>query len=207
MFVAVALLLAAGCSGGATVHIVPQLRADLAADEPLMQSIRAERAFYSVAGDGTLSIGIAHHVGSLLGEAYAGDWMMSFLLEGLPAGKERLYRIRVREVQGAFSQTGDHRRFRSMAGIAVVEAPSGGRLKGRFHIVVTEQRFSVLTGWSPALYQGPLLVMVGRFDAVENEAKAGEILLATEPEGFERPAERALTRPAGLTSPPGGDGE
>lgn len=190
------LLLAAGCSGSGVVHVVPQLRADLPADEPLLRSIHPERAYYRVGADGELAVGLAHHAGSLLGEDYAADWKMSLLLEGLPAGRERLYRIRLREVQGVASHAGDHRRFRSMAGIAVVEAPKNRRLKGRFHLVVTEQSFGVLSGWSPPLYQGPLLVMVGEFSAVEDAAMTDAIVIETEPEGFERPTERVLSRPS-----------
>ena len=184
--ISLSFLALAGCSGSGSVHIVPLIRTDLPPGEPLMQTVPISEAYYWNDSDGTLKLALRHRAPALLGASL--DWQMSVVLEGLPAGKERLYRLAQREIRVVQDYGGDHRRSRSGMGVAVVEAPRNRRLKGRLHANVQQQQFGVLTGWNPPIYRGAMLVLVAEFEAVENRTKGEEILRYTESDGFERPS-------------------
>ncbi len=189
----IAITALVGCSGGGRVEMVPFSRADLPANEPLTQSLAIDEAFYSQ-GDGTLEIGLARRVDSPLGEAFDSRWELSIVLEGPPAGRERLYPLKSDSVRLVRSAGGNHRRGKALPGqsIVVLEAPKNGRLRGRFHLVVLEQAWGVLTGWSQQSWAA--LVVVGEFEAVRQAKGAYAIRLSTEADGFERAP--PATRPA-----------
>jgi hypothetical protein len=163
------------------------VRSDFQAGEPLIGSVPIHEAYYWLGEDGSLHIALRHYSRSLLNEVFDAEWLMSIVLDGLPAGSQKLYRIRAREIRMARSHRGDHRRGQSVTGIVVVEAPRGGVLKGRFHAWVRQQQFRVLTGWAPEIHRAPMQVMVGEFEAVQNATRGQEILSETESEGLERP--------------------
>ncbi len=194
-----ACLACAGCNGSATANLIPILRSDLPPQEPLMQTVRADEAYYWVDDNGSLNIAMRHETHSLLGAVFDLTWNMSIVLDGLPAGSQRLYQLTSRDVRVVQSCGGDHRRYRSAAGVAVLEAPKGHQLEGRFHITVYQQQFGVLTGWTPS-YHGPLLVLAGEFEAVENHTRGREILEQTEADGFGRPP-LPTTRPTSRPNP------
>jgi len=197
------LSLLAGCTGRATVHTVPFMRKQFAPNEMLVHTVNPNEAYYWLDDDGKLNVVLKYKQGSLLGPAFEIEWLMSMVLEGLPAGSERLYELRRPAVRIVQSRGGDHRRSQSLRGIAVIYAPQGGRLKGRFHVTIQQQQFHVLQGWS----RGGLMVSVGEFEAVENAIAGQEILKLTEADGFERRAEPSvppiqwLTRPPSVTQP------
>ena len=183
-----------GCSGTGTVETFPLMRTDLGPDDPLSVTIPLHEARYWVDGN-KVNIALAYEARSVLGRPFETTWHMSIVLDELPAGSQKLYHIMSREVRLAQSQGGDHRRARSGSGVVVLEAPSNSRLKGQFHVWVREQRFNALTGWSPSVARTPVHVIVGRFNAVENEARTTEIVALTEADGFDRAAP-VTSRPA-----------
>jgi len=178
------LIACAGCTGSGSAHLVPLMRSDLPPGELLFQHVLIHEAYYWVDSDSTLKVGLRHRTPSLLGPSL--DWQMSVVLGGMPAGEERLYRLAQREVRVVQDYGGDHRRSRSSMGVAVIGAPRNHRLKGRLHVNLQQQQFGILTGWSPAIYRGPMLVMVVEFEAAENRLEAEKILNYTESDGFER---------------------
>jgi hypothetical protein len=196
-----AAVLLTGCTGSGVVNIVPFNRTDFRQDEPLVAEIPLQEAYWWRGDEGELNLALACRVESILGPAYSGQWLMSMTLEGMPAGTERLYRLNSQSVRMIQSRGGDHRRARSLTGVAVIRIESGRRLSGRFHISVLEQKFGLLSGWSARSAQAPQIV-IGRFYAVNN-ADAGQVILdETESDGFGREPLgtarrlRAQTRPA-----------
>jgi hypothetical protein len=182
-----------GCTGGGTAQLVPITRSDLPPGEPLVQQIPIHEAFYTQQPDGRLIIGLRRHERSLLSSGLDLTWLMSLVLEGMPAGNERLYHVGAYEGRTLQSLGADHRRWRSTFGLVCIESPSGGRLRGRFHLTVQQQQFSILAGWSPQLYRGAVLTLVGEFEAVENAGAASEIVTLTEADGFERKVTPAIS--------------
>jgi hypothetical protein len=193
------LLAAGGCSGGGNVRIVPLNRTDFTQREPLVQEVPVREACYWTGENGELNVGLRFHAGSLLGQAFAYDWQMSLVLDGPPAGSARLYNLRNNAVRIVQTAGADHRRSRTWSGIAVVHSPGGGRLKGRFHVTVREQIFTLLSGWQPPPLQAPMMIVIGEFDAVHDEARGRAIREATEAGGLERA--RPATRPGTISIP------
>ena len=192
----------AGCTGSGSVVLVPMVRSDFGPQEPLVQTVPVGEAYYGVDRQGELTVALRCHQASLWGRMLDFDWQMSIVLDGLPAGSQKLYRAGPYSVRTVQSYGGDHRRGQSSAGVAVVDAPARGRLKGRFHVSMRLQQFSPLTGWAPVLYRAPLIIAVGEFEAIHQPQLAGQIRARTEPEGFERERQGQATRPA--TKPAGG---
>lgn len=179
-------LSAIGCTGHGTVHMVPFMRSDFGPAERPIVTTPVSEAYYWLEPDGKLNIALRHHAASLLGRVFESDWQMSMVLDGLPAGAEKLYTLNPRSVRVKHSQGPAHQRFASFAGVAVAGAPKNGVMEGRFHITVRGQQFGVFSGWSPPLPRGPLIVMVGTFTAVENATRGHAILERTEGDGFDR---------------------
>ena len=191
-----------GCTGSGSVVMVPVARSDFGPQEPLVQTVPIGEAYYQVDQQGELTVGLRCHQASLWGRILDFHWQMSIVLDGLPAGSQKLYRAGPYSVRVVQSYGGDHRRGQSLSGVAVVYAPARGRLKGRLHVTMRLQQFSPLTGWAPALYRAPLIIVVGEFEAIDQPQRAGQIRARTEPEGLERQRQGPATRPA--TKPAGG---
>lgn len=184
-----ASVLDTGCTGHGTVHTVPFMRSDFGPAEHPIISTPVTEAYYWVEPDGQLRIALRHHAPSLLGKVLESDWQMSMVLDGLPAGVEKLYTLNSRSVRVKHSRGPAHQRFASLAGVAVAGSPKHRTITGRFHATVRGQQFGVFSGWSPALQRGPLVVMVGTFTAVENADRGRAILQHTEDDGFDRKGE------------------
>jgi hypothetical protein len=185
--------LLAGCGHG-VVHTLPVSRADLPPGEPLIQTLPIHEAYYHVEPDGQVTVALRYRHRSLLGPALSAEWIMSIVVDKLPAGRERLYSLTTREVRMAQTRGLDRRRGRAVSGVLVLGAPRGGRMRGRFHAAVPQQVFTALGGWSPA-HRGSIMTTTGAFEALENPAKARAIRARTEADGFDRPP-RITTAPA-----------
>jgi len=199
----IGLLPLAGCAGQGVVYMLAHTQRDFPPHEPLIQTVSVNEAYYWLSDEGKLKIALRHHAPPLISPALEVEWLMSMELDGLPAGSEKLYRISSRTVRIVQKYGGDHRRARSLTGIAVIEAPKHGRLRGRFHVTVQQQQFSLLHGWAPRIYRGPLAVARGKFQAINRMEIGQKILARTEDNDFGResaPRKRtpALMRP--LTS-------
>lgn len=190
-----------GCTGGGQVKIVPLVRRDFPPDEPLIGEITLREAFHWMEDDGSLNFALGHERSELLG---GGAWLMSIVLESPPAGRQRLYRAGDREVRTVQSQVGAHGRSQSMTGVVVIESAGGDRYRGRFHVWVRQQLFSVLSGWTPRLSHAPIQVLVGEFESVANAERGRAIRDRTESDGMERDAPDEDQEPEieWLTPPP-----
>jgi hypothetical protein len=175
-----------GCTGSGVVNLVPFNRADFPQDEPLIAEIPIHEAYWWRGDEGELNLALAYRVKSIFGRSRSGHWLMSMVLDGWPAGKERLYRVGPSAVRILQSVGGSHRRARSLSGIAVIRVESGNRLSGRFHVSVLQQKFGLLTGWTSRFAHAPQIV-IGRFKAVEDREAGRAILEQTEAEDFGRP--------------------
>ncbi len=194
-------LAAAGCSVG-QVQIVPWTREDIRPRERLIASIEPREAWYWQGPDGKLNIVLARRDRSIFNSNLDFTWVMSFVLEDMPAGSEKLYRVNPRTVRQCQSFAGNHRRAQSSSGVAVIERSADNRLKGRFHIWIRQQQFSVLSGWGPVLPRAPVAIAVGHFEATLNPGKGGPLLDLTEANGFDRVSDRrVLMRPASGAAP------
>lgn len=187
------LPLVIGCAGGGTVKIMPLMRSDLADAEPLISDVPLSQAFYWVEESGEVNVALRYHAGSLLGKPFDATWEMTMTLEGMPAGSSRLYKLKSERVHVAQNAGGARRRACGGAGVAVLHAPEGRRLRGRFHVQVRQQQFTLLNGWSPAIYAAPTLIMAGEFTAIEDAARGREIRERTSA-STTRPASASLTR-------------
>lgn len=194
--------LLAGCRGGGTAHVVPLTRTDFTDREPLIQNVPLSEAYYWVDDGGHVTVALRYHAASLLGPAFEADWQMSLVVEGLPAGSSRLYSLRPDAVRIVQTLGADQRRSRGWSGIAVLRAPEAGPLKGRFHVNVRQQQFTLLGGWSPPPYQAPTMVIVGEFDAVLDADRAQAIRRETEAAGFGRTATSSRSVPSRSISGP-----
>lgn len=201
-FTAGVLLVVTGCTGRGEVRAVPFARSDFTRQEPLIQTVPVEEAYYWLREDGTVGVALGYHGSSLFGRAFDADWRMSLVLEDLPAGREKLYRLGPQSARVAQSVGGDQRRARSLTGVAVLQAPRGNRLTGRFHLTVRQQQFTLLGGWSPSPYQAPMWIVVGEFEAVLNATRGEAILAETEANGFDRQPQRPATRPSSSATRP-----
>ena len=177
LLIGAGLLGCCACAGSGRVDMVPFVRTDLAPGEPLTRTIPLHTACYAAEADDHLIIGLEHHRGSLFGKAFEADWRLALRLNGLPAGRQRLYRLGPDSIKLALAAGGDVRRAQLFSGVVLLEAPDrAGRMRGRFHITVRQQQFNLLTGWS----MGGLVVNTGEFDAVRDAQRARAIDAATE---------------------------
>lgn len=189
----------AGCGSG-TVHIVPMMRSDFPEQEKLVFTVPVREAYYDVAADGKVQIGLRYRVDSPLGPGLSVDWQMGLTVEGMPAGRERLCRLtagaaRIVQVAGA-----DQRRSQAWSGIAVLHEPVGGRLRGRFHLTMRQQQFALLTGWSPSMFRAPVMIVVGEFEAVKEAAATKAIYDRLDAVGFDE-SSGGLSAPIPLQLP------
>ncbi|HSW47197.1 MAG TPA: hypothetical protein VLM89_16660 [Phycisphaerae bacterium] len=175
-----------GCAGSGVVHVMPFLRYDFPANELPAQTVQADRACWWQDEQGRVYVALRRHVPSLLGKAFEYDWQMTLMVEDLPAGSEKLYRLGADSVRQRLSFGGVHLRSLSLTGVAVVHGPRGGILRGRFHADVRQQQFNVLTGWVPQMGRAPMIVMAGVFEAIHDPARGQAILERTEADSLGR---------------------
>ena len=164
LLIGAGLLGCCACAGSGRVDMVPFVRTDLAPGEPLTRTIPLHTACYAAEADDRLIIGLEHHRGSLFGKAFEADWRLALRLNGLPAGRQRLYRLGPDSIKLALAAGGDVRRAQLFSGVVLLEAPDrSGRMRGRVHITVRQQQFNT-----------------GEFDAVRDAQRARAIDAATE---------------------------
>ena len=177
-----------GCGGTGTVHTMPFERRDFPPTEPPAEVVRYDEAYWWLEND-ELNIALRRVFPCLSGPACERESLLSLVVKGMPAGRERLYTLEREALRERSSDRGLHRRSASLMGVAVIATPRGQRLEGRFHASVRQQRFTILTGWSPMLAHGPLAVMAGTFEAVHDPQAGREIRTRVEEDGFDRSPE------------------
>lgn len=179
---ALLLLALSGCRGHGVVHLVPTGTARISMTKPLLVEIHPTECYYWVTDENQLCIAMRQIKHSLFGERGRQEFILSMVLEGVPAGVGRNYRANRRTMRAHRHQGLSHSRIASFAGIVGVWDFDQRKLRGRFRFSAKQQTYSVLTGWRSD--RGVLLI--GDFTAIPNR-KAGEALLArTEERGMER---------------------
>ncbi len=174
------LLLWGGCAAQSTLHFADLNFKRMAADEQLLIDVRPDRCVWSIVGD---QIHIALSAGNFKGES--GDRLtMSIVLDGIPTGNEREYRVERRALRGYWHQGRDHERFASLNGVVSVKLLPAGILEGRFKFLARKQVFHILTNWTTV---GQTMLM-GTVTAHRDPESASSILVETEKGGMERKA-------------------
>ncbi len=192
-FLGCALLLLAlsGCRGHGVVHLVPTGTAKISITKPLLLEIHPTECYFWVTDENQLCIAMRQNKHSLLGKWGRREFILSMVLEGVPAGAGRNYRAGRRTMRAHRFKGLSHSRIASLAGIVGVWDYDQRKLRGRFRFSAKQQTYSILTGWG----SNRGLLVIGDFTAIPNR-KAGEALLArTEQHGMERGKERGRVQP------------
>lgn len=174
-----------GCSGFASVYIVPLDARRISETEPLVVQVRPQACYYWIDGDDRLCIAM-REVRSMLRDKYhRSELTLAIVLDGPPAGSARDYRVgrdtaRLRRRHGL-----SHTRARSRRGVVGVWDYGGRVLRGRFRFHADQQAFFVVSGWTGRR----VVLCVGEFTAVHDRA-AGEAILDAVAEGADATARR-----------------
>ncbi len=167
-----------GCSGRAKVAIVPLGMKRIDTTGPVIAEIKPDQCYFWIRADKELCIAMRQFSGSILGKPLEREFLLSFVVDGLPAAQSRDYKMdrktaRVRQRAGY-----GHARSASTSGILAVWDYDGNHLRGRFRFLARMQTYSVLTGW----HGNNTLLFTGEFQAVR-DPEAGQAILARTEEG------------------------
>ncbi len=188
---ALLLLTLSGCRGHGVVHLVPTGSAKISMTKPLLLEIHPTECYFWVTEENQICIAMRQNKQSLLGKWGRREFILSMVLEGVPASVGRNYKANRRTMRAHRHKGLTHSRIASLAGIVGAWDFDQRKLRGRFRFSTKQQTFSVLTGWGSD--RGVLVI--GEFTAIPNR-KAGEALLArTEHHGMERGPQRGSDQP------------
>lgn len=180
LFFAIAMSAACGCASDASLHFTDLNFKRLDMSDPLTTEVGADSCTWSIDEE---KIQIALAKGRV--DAESGDrMMMSFVLDGIPTGNEREYRVERRALRCYWHHEREHERFASLSGVVSIKLLPGGKLACRFKIMARKQVFHILTNWTTV---GQALLM-GEFIAVQDADAVSSILVQTEKGGMERSA-------------------
>jgi hypothetical protein len=184
-----------GCSGRALVHTVPLGTQKISTEGPMLLRESMDECFYWTDEQNRLLVAMrkTHH--SLFGRFFDREFVLTFVLPGVPAAASRDYRMdrntaRLVSRSGIYPQRGG-----STGGIVAVWDYGKGSLKGRFRFNAKQQTYSVLTGWSgdfTSLY-------LGEFTAVNDPRRGKRLLTQIEEAGLARKT-RSVSKDAGAPS-------
>ena len=185
------LLALSGCRGYGVVHLVPTGTAKISMTKPLLVEIHPTECYFWVTDKDRLCIAKRQIKHSLFGARGRKEFILSMVLEGVPASVGRNYKANRRTMRAHRQKGLSHLRIASLTGIVGVWDFDRRKLRGRFRFSAKQQTFSILTGWGSD--RGVLVI--GDFTAIPNR-KAGEALLArTEERGMKRGMERGPVQP------------
>jgi len=171
-------ILLSGCSGHASVYLVPLTSKKIGPSTPVLLELATEECYYWIGADGGLRVAMKDVSGLWGGRYLKRNFHLSLVLEAPPAGKARMYQARrntarLRARLGPFT----HVRSASLRGIvAVSRKREHGAIEGRFRLFTRQQSYHFLKGWSG----DQNVLLTGSFHAVENRAKGEAILQYTE---------------------------
>lgn len=173
-----------GCAGHGSLYLVPLDTKRIGQAGELVARVRADECYFWTDEKQQLCLAMRAFEGSILGGRFEKELLASMVLEGLPAGSTRDYRMDQRTFRSKSRAGCVHLRSASLAGVIRVWDYGKERIRGRFRVVTKQQSWSVLTGWT-----GDARVMVvGEFSAV-GDRHAGE-RIAEQAEEKEREWER-----------------
>ncbi len=172
------MLASVGCAGNASVHMIPVSSRKISMTGALVVRIDPNKCYFWLSEQGEICIAMGRAKRSILGSAFDREFALSLVLEGLPAGWGRQYRVDRKTLRVRRDAGFTHTRAASLSGLAAVYDYGEKQLRGRFRIAAKQQSYSVLTGWA-----GDRSVLyVGEFRAIRDRA-AGEKILAWTAEG------------------------
>ncbi len=182
MLIALALVVtASGCASGASLQFADLNFKRLNPDDPLIVNVPIESCWWSIEGQ---QVHIAMTLGDIRSESGTTRerMLLSLVLEGIPEGQAREYRLGKPAMRCYRHEKQDHARYASLQGVATIRLRPGNMLEGRFRISARKQVFHILTNWTTV---GPTLVM-GTFTAKRDGERVSSILVQTEEGGMER---------------------
>ncbi|UCE60189.1 MAG: hypothetical protein JSU63_00270 [Phycisphaerales bacterium] len=172
-----------GCTGHASIQVVPVSLKKISIATPLVRNITPDACYYWINEDGELCIAMKEIKQSVLGKPFGKEFYLSLVLEGLPAGSTRNYALNRRSLRVRHRRGYTHTRSASLAGIAAVWDYGKRELRGRFRTAAIQQSYSVLRGWKG----DRRVLLLGEFAAVQNRQAGEKILARTEQDGMKRP--------------------
>jgi hypothetical protein len=177
----------AGCTGHASVHVVPFDNQRLSFTSPLVVQFRPDECYWSVNENGELCIAMRARRRSLLGRRYDREFVLSLVLDEKPAGPARHYRVARRTARARHDAGLSHTRAASLAGRAAVWNFGQARIDGRFRFTARRQSFSALKGWGG----NRTVLFVGEFTALPDRGESATIMARTEEDALARPPRRS----------------
>jgi hypothetical protein len=195
---AAGLLLAAGCSGSARIHLIPAERKKISAQRPLIARYDVSHCHYWVNQRQELCLSFSDENQAAEGTAGRRSFDLSLILGPMPAGRARNYAVDRRTMRAIIHEGAEHRRYGSLFGIVGVWFDEGGEvLHGRFRVWAKQQDYKVWRGWSGDLR----VLLVGEFEARPDTGRGERSLERTELGGLKRPLPPG--RPVRVYGPPG----
>lgn len=185
-----------GCAGQGSVHMIPLGPKPIKITGPLIVPVAPKESYYWVNEQQELCVAMRTKRHSLLGARFEREFILSLVLDGLPAGSARYYRVGRRALRAKTRAGFTHTRSASLSGTAVVWDYGRASLHGRFRLTAKQQSYSVLTDW----HGDRRVLFVGEFAAVADRATGERILARTEEDGMSRPPPRG--KPIPVQGPP-----
>lgn len=171
-----------GCAGSARIGVVPLNLRKLRDRDPLIRNLDAQRCYYWQDQNGRLCIAMEFENLSLIGDYGRRSLAMSLVLNDMPAGEARNYRVNLRTLRMIARAGAEHVRWASLSGIFAVRRTSDDHIRGRFRIAAKQQKFHIALGWS----SDSRVLLFGELDAIPGERQGREILKRTEADGMDR---------------------
>lgn len=185
-----------GCAGQGSVHMIPLGPKAIKMTGPLIVAVAPKEAYYWVNDQQELCVAMRTRTHSLFGKRFEREFVLSLVLEGLPAGSARYYGVGRRGLRAKTRAGFIHTRSASLSGTAVVWDYGRASLHGRFRLTAKQQSYSVLRGW----HGDRRVLFVGEFTAVADRGSGERILASSEEDGMARPPPRG--KPIPVQGPP-----
>ena len=126
---------------------------------------------------------------SLLGRYGRFVLKMSLVLDQLPSGRERLYKLDQRSLRAVARGGPTESRFTAATGVVALSRQSEERLRGSFRLLARKQTSRWFGGWR----QPTNHLMQGTFSAVYDQECGYPIAAETESQGWQRDPVRSKT--------------
>ncbi len=182
------VLALSGCTGKASIYQIPLSGGkSLKTTGALVIHVAPDECYYWVNDNQEPCIAIRGTSGGLLDKRFEREFTMSLVLDSLPAGSARSYRVRRRALRAKTRAGFTHTRSASLGGLVVIWDYGKDTLHGRFRITAKQQSYMVLTGWRG----NRRVLFVGEFAAVQNRSAGERILARTEADGMARSPDNA----------------
>lgn len=185
--------LCAGCGGRGQIQLAALNYREIDPPAPRIISFDVQHAYWWIDEDGAVWIGLESDRSWLLIPEHL-TFQLSLVLERLPAGRMRDYKVSQRELRGVLRFGPAENRFESISGIVALYRDPGDRLRGSVRLDVARFGRQMLDWTGPSRY-----LLLGTFVAVSNEERGRLIAAATEAEGWARvpaPQSQPSTAPA-----------